>query len=338
MKKFRTIVFALLLTVPFILLAGCGAANKAAEPTPAPTTQPAGDTKTAEPAPAKQLTIALIPKVAVPFFDDCNTGGKEAADKLGVNYEWVVPQNTQGSTQVKLIEDLIAKHVDGIGISINEPKSVEQVIKRAMDAGIKVVTYDSDSPNSGRTMYIGTINEAAGATMGESMAKAIGGKGEVAIVTGQLGALNLNERITGIKKALEKYPDIKIVDTQGTEDDLAKAVSVTEGILRAHPNLSGIFGVSQVGGPGVAKVLAEKEFTNLKGKVKVFAFDDLSDTIKGVKEGFIDGIMVQRPVTMGKLAVEHLVAQIKGEESVPQKDVDTGVTVVTKDNLESYTK
>ena len=169
------------------------------------------------------------------------------------------------------------------------------------------------------------------------MGKALGGKGEVAIVTGQLGASNLNERIAGIKKSLAKYPDIKIVATEGTEDDLAKAVSVDEALLRGHPGLKGIFGVSQVGGPSVAKVLATKEFSAKKGEVKVFAFDDLPDTVKGVKEGFIQGIMVQRPVTMGKFAVEHLVAQINGTEKAP-KDLDTGVTVVDAANLGSYTK
>jgi ribose transport system substrate-binding protein len=69
----------------------------------------------------------------------------------------------------------------------------------------------------------------------------------------------------------------------------------------------------------------------------VFAFDDLPDTIQGVKDGYINGIMVQRPVTMGKLAVESLVAQIKGEMTAPA-DVDTGVTVVNADNLDSYAK
>lgn len=285
----------------------------------------------------KDITVAVVPKVAVPFFDDCNNGAAEAAKKLGVNYQWVVPQNTQGSTQVRIIEDLMAKHVDGIAISVNEPKSVERVIKEAVSKGIKVLTFDSDSVNSGRSMYIGTINEAAGETMGKSMADAIGGKGEVAIVTGQLGATNLNERIAGVKKALAEYPDIKVVATEGTEDDLAKAVSVTEAIFRAHPNLSGIFGVSQVGGPAVAKVMNTKEFADKKGNVKVFAFDDLPDTIKGVKDGFIQGIMVQRPVTMGRLAVEHLVAQITGEETDP-KNIDTGVTVVDASNLDSYTK
>lgn len=286
---------------------------------------------------AEDITIAVVPKVAVPFFDDCNTGAKEAADKAGVNYQWVVPQNTQGSTQVKIMEDLIARHVSGIAISVNEPKSVEGVIKDAMAAGIKVVTFDSDSANSGRSMYIGTINKQAGVTMGKAMAEAIGGKGKVAIVTGQLGASNLNERIDGVKEALKDYPDIQIVATEGTEDDLAKAVSVTEAILRANPDLAGVFGMSQVGGPAVAKVLAEKEFADRKGAVKVFAFDDLPDTVQGVKDGYINAIMVQRPVTMGRLAVENLVAQIKGEAK-DIKDIDTGVTVVTADNLGSYTK
>jgi ribose transport system substrate-binding protein len=173
--------------------------------------------------------------------------------------------------------------------------------------------------------------------MAETMAKAIGGKGEVAIITGQLGAVNLNQRIAGINKVLAKYPDIKLVETQGTDDDLAKGVSVTETTLRAHPQLKGIFGVSQVGGPAVAKVLDTKEFGAKKGQLEVLAFDDLPDTVKGVKDGTLQGIMVQRPVTMGKLAVDHLIAEIQGTETTAQ-NVDTGVTVVTKNNLETYTK
>ncbi|CAB3765647.1 sugar-binding protein [Paraburkholderia solisilvae] len=286
---------------------------------------------------AKDITIAVIPKVAVPFFDDCNHGAQAAASKLDVKYQWVVPQNTQGSTQVQIIEDLMSKHVDGIAISVNEPKSVESVMKRAEKSGIKVLTYDSDSPGSGRSMYIGTSNEAAGEQMAETMAKALNGNGDVAIVTGQLGAVNLNERIAGIKKGLTKYPGIKVVETQGTDDDLAKGVSVVETTLRAHPQLKGIFGVSQVGGPAVAKVLNTREFGSMKGKLEVLAFDDLPDTVKGVRDGTIQAIMVQRPVTMGRLAVEHLAAQIQGTET-QAKDIDTGVTVVTKDNLGSYTK
>jgi ribose transport system substrate-binding protein len=295
---------------------------------------------TTETALAKSLadiTVAVIPKVAVPFFDDCNKGASEEAKDLGVKYQWVVPENTQGATQVKIIEDLTARHVDGIAISVNEPRSVQGVIKQAIAAGIKVLTYDSDSANSGRSMYIGTVNEKAGEVMGQQMAEAINGEGKIAIVTGQLGASNLNERIAGVKKALAAYPKITIVDTEGTEDDLAKAVSVTEALFRAHPDLKGLFGVSQVGGPAATKVLAEQEFADRKGKLKIFAFDDLPDTIRGVKDGYINGIMVQRPVTMGRLAVQHLVSEIQGKET-DTKDIDTGVTVVTSANIGSYTK
>jgi ribose transport system substrate-binding protein len=83
--------------------------------------------------------------------------------------------------------------------------------------------------------------------------------------------------------------------------------------------------------------MATREFASKKGTVKVFAFDDLPDTVKGVKEGFIQGIMVQRPVTMGRLSVEHLIAQIDGKETKPA-DIDTGVTVVDATNLNGYTK
>ncbi|CAB3798662.1 hypothetical protein LMG28614_04816 [Paraburkholderia ultramafica] len=114
-------------------------------------------------------------------------------------------------------------------------------------------------------------------------------------------------------------------------------MSVVETTLRAHPQLKGIFGVSQVGGPAVAKVLATKEFGAMKGNLQVLAFDDLPDTLKALKDGSIQGIMVQRPVTMGSLAVDHLISQIQGKEMQP-KDIDTGVTVVNKDNIGTYTK
>src|SRR6201996_5084400 len=150
----------------------------------------------------KDISVAVIPKVAVPFFDDCNNGAKTAADKLSVNYQWVVPQNTQGSTQVQIIEDLISNHVDGIAISVNEPKWVESVMKRAEKSSIKVLTDDPASPKIGLSVFIGTSNVAAGEAMAETMAKALNGNGDVAIVTGQLGAVNLNERISGIKQGL----------------------------------------------------------------------------------------------------------------------------------------
>ena len=287
---------------------------------------------------AKDITIVLIPKVGVPFFDDCNTGGKTKAAELGVNYEWVVPENTQGSTQVRILEDLIARHVDGIAISVNEPASVESPIKAAIAAGIKVITFDADSANSERLFYIGTSNKQAGFDMGKAAAEQLKGKGKVAFVTGQLGALNLNERIAGVKEALLEYPGITVIgEAQGTDDDLATAVSKCEDLLRANPDLDCVFGTSQVGGPAMAKVLESQEFADRKGKCLVYAFDDLVDTMKGISDGYISATMVQRPIRMGSLSVQNLYDLISGHD-VKLETIDTGCTVVTKDNATSYSK
>ena len=120
------------------------------------------------------------------------------------------------------------------------------------------------------TTFITASDMVYGHMSAQWMVEKLGGKGKVAIITGQLGASNLNERIDGVKEALAAYPDIEIVAVEGTEDDLAKAVSVTEAILRGNPDLAGIFGMSQVGGPAVAKVLAQQEFADRKGAVAVF--------------------------------------------------------------------
>ena len=340
MKKILCVLLSVLLVTTMF---GCAAKPEtpASPETPATTDTPAAPETPAAPSDTEttddDITIALVPKCAVSFFDDCNDGGAAASEELGINYEWVVPEDTQGSTQVTVMEQLIAKKVDGIAISCNEPQSVESVIQEATNAGISVICFDSDSPNSDRAIYIGTNNYNTGYDMGTYMAEQIGGAGQVAVITGQLGASNLNERIDGIKAALEDYPDIEIVDIQGTDDDIAKAVDVAENYFRTYPDLKGIFGVSQAGGPGTAKVLSTQEFADKVGNVTVIAFDDLEDVVNGIKEGYITATMVQRPITMGKLAVETLYDMIKNG-ATPTEDIDTGCTIVTIDNLDSYTK
>lgn len=334
MMRFRNGIrmAALAVVSTALILSGCTGSKTASTPQPAP--QPAQQ-QAPQPA-AKQLTVAIVPKLVHPFFEDTRKGGDSKSKELGVKFEWVAPPSGDPAIQVRMIEDLVSKKVDAIAISPNEPKSVEPVIADAIAKGIKVITFDADSPGSKRLMYIGTDNKAAGVQMGETLAKLVGGKGEVAIITGGLGALNLNQRIEGVKEALKKYPDIKLVDTQGTDDDLAKGLSVAESMLRSRPNLVGVFGVSATGGPSVAKALAEPEFGARKGKLFVVAFDDLQETVKGIEDGFIQATMVQKPVQMGSLSVQWMKDIAEGKAQ--PKDIDTGVTVVTKANLKSYSK
>jgi ribose transport system substrate-binding protein len=284
-----------------------------------------------------QVRIALIPKGAIAWFNDCHAGAADEAKKIGANLQWVVPPDTQGSSQVQIIEQLVARHVQGIAISVNDPESITPAVHEALNHHIVFFTFDGDAPNSGRQVFIGTDNFEAGKQMGEMMAKALGGHGNVAVVTGELGAVDLNTRIAGVKKALEAYPGIHVVATEGTNDDLATAVSVDEALLGAHPDLAGMFGISQIGGPAIVKVLQERQFADKKGKLKVFAFDDLPDTLTGIKDGYINGTIVQKPYTMCKMVVDHLVARITSKQS-QIANINTGTTVVTSQNLTGYSK
>src|SRR5690606_8125641 len=143
---------------------------------------------------------------------DVLAGLEEKVGQLeGVEYQWIAPPTGNPAEQVQILEDLINKGVNGIGLAPQEAASVEPVIAQARAAGIPVVTFDSDAPNSERVAYYGTDNRAAGRQQAEVMAEALGGKGKVAIVTGSLVMANLNERIEGVEEAIaEKYPDIEL--------------------------------------------------------------------------------------------------------------------------------
>mgnify|MGYP000165088158 CR=1 FL=1 len=312
------------------------AASPTAAATPAATPAKAAESPVPTVAPGTKITIALVPKLVHPFFEDVRQGAAQKAEELGVEFQWVAPQTADPAIQVQMIEDLIAKQVHAISISPNEPKSVEPVIAEGMSKGILMMTFDADSPESKRVMYIGTDNKAAGKTQGETLAKLLGGTGKIGIITGGLGALNLNQRIEGLKEGIG--PNIEVVDTQATDDDLQKGLSVSEAMLRAHPDLNGIACVSATGGPTLAQVLKSPEFQDRIGKLKIVAFDDLEETKRAIEEGIIQATMVQRPVQMGVLTVQWAHDILTGKAKPPFENIDTGVTVVTKDNLNSYTK
>jgi ribose transport system substrate-binding protein len=115
---------------------------------------------------------------------------------------------------------------------------VVDVINDGLSKCVLMMTFDSDSPDSNRVMYIGTNNNTSWQVQGQAMKDALGGSGKVAIITGGLGALNLNERIDGFKEAIGS--DIELVDVVSNEESLEKGIGVSEALLRAHPDLNGV--------------------------------------------------------------------------------------------------
>ena len=336
MKHFRNSLFGVttclvIVTLALTNLAGCG--PKATE-APAPTAAPAEPTKAPAKPKAEELTFAVVPKIAHPFYDDVRTGLEEKAGELGVEFQWIAPPTGNPAEQVQILEDLITKGVNGIGLAPLEASSVKLVIAKAMEAGIPVVTFDSDAPESERVAYFGTDNYAAGYQEGEVLAEAIGGKGKVTLVTGSLVMENLNERIKGIEACFEeKYPDIEVVDVVATDDDFAKGLETCEAMLRAHPDLNGVANMSATGGPCLAKILADPTFEHFKGQLTILGFDDFPEVLQAIRDGYVKATMVQRPRQMGVYVIQSLYDLNTG---VAVESVDTGITIVTVDNIDTY--
>jgi ABC-type sugar transport system substrate-binding protein len=323
MNRSKFVLFVLIIAA--LLLAGC------ATPAAAPTTAPAAN----EPAPAAAAEgfYAFLPKgLDNPYWDECRKGMEAEMAKLGVKAEFLGPAVSDATKQVEIFESVIARKPLAIAVSPNDPSTVTASIKKAMDAGIPVITWDADAPDSARMLYIGTDNVAAGRTAGEEMAKAMGGKGKVAIINGALTALNAQQRVQGFKEAIAKYPDMEIIADEPTEDSLDKALSVSEQLLQAHPDLGGFYGVTGSGVPGAAGAVKQ---ANKCGQVKVGGFDVVPQGIEFMKNGCVDFLVSQRPYGMTAQALEIMTGLAKGDKPT-STNVDTGVEIVYPSTLETF--
>ncbi|MGB9607235.1 MAG: sugar-binding protein [bacterium] len=316
----------LLLVIPviFLLLSGCGERVKKT---------------TAVGKGGKALQFAVLGKSIHPYWDEVKLGAEAAGKDLGVNVYFYVPPKEDVRAQISQLESYISMKVDGISFAASDPDAISDTVKKALEMGIPCVAIDTDAPKSGRLAYIGTGNYQAGKIAGETMAKALNGKGKVVILTGSLTALNSLERMQGFNDAIAKYPGIKIIDTICDYEDQSKAVAGAEAALSAHPDLSGFYGVYAFDGPAAALAV---ERANKAGKVKIVCFDTTPEHMEYIKKGVITATIGQRPYMMGYLSVVLLynIAKIGQEKALmllPQdKKVDTGVDIVTKDNIDEY--
>jgi len=301
-----------------LLLAGCG--------------QGTGGGTAQGPASKAQRTFVMVPKGVHPYYEPCYEGFKDAAAKYGMKADYKAASVFEVPQQVQIIENLIARKVDGIALSALDDQGLVAVVQEAAKAGIKVITFDAPAPSSAALCYIGTMNEAAGCAGAEQMLKLMAGQGEVAVLQGGLGAPNLNDRFKGFEKTLqEKAPHIKLVAREDTQGRMDLTVNKTEALLQAHPDLKAIFGVSAEGAPGAASVLKER---GKAGQIILAGFDDLPDTLAAVRNGIVSFCIAQRTYKMGWLSVEKLLDAVDGKP-LP-KEIDTGVLIITKANVDTY--
>ena len=321
-------VFLSIAILLIVCLSGVAYAGGAREP------QRAAAPSSPAPTVSRQLTFVMVPKGVHPYFEPVYRAFQDAATRYGVVAEVDAPPRFDVGLQVKVIEDLIARGVSGIAISANDDRGLVAVIHEAIQAGIRVITFDAPAPSSEALTYIGTDNESAGYAAGKRMAAAMDGRGSIAVLQGGLDATNLNLRTRGFTRALaEAAPGIAVAGVVDEGGDFSESVNRTETLLAEHPELTAIFSVSAEGAPAAAAVVKGR---GKAGRILVAGFDDLGDTLQGIREGSIVFCVVQNTYRMGWFSVERLLDAVAGRP-VPRV-IDTGVVFVDRRNIDTYRK
>ncbi|MFI6948088.1 rhamnose ABC transporter substrate-binding protein [Streptomyces sp. NPDC050422] len=302
---------------------------------------PAAATGKADPnkATKKGLTVAFLPKqVNNPYFTTSDNGGKKALGQLGSTYKEVgTSSGTDTSGQVSYVNTLTQQQVDAIAVSAQDPGALCTSLKQAMKNGVSVVTYDSDTQTDCRQVFVSQAGaEDLGRTQIQLLAKQIGGKGEIAILSAAQTATNQNTWIDFMKDELKKpeYKDIKLVKTAYGDDDAQKSFQQTQGLLQEHPNLKGIVSPTTVGIKAAAQYLSGSKY---KGKVKLTGLGTPNDMRAYVKNGTVEGFELWDPAKLGALAAHTAVAlesgQITGAAGETFKAGDLGSFTIGKDGV-----
>jgi ribose transport system substrate-binding protein len=284
-----------------------------------------------QPAGPKKLRFALIPKALdIPVFEYANQGAQREAASLG-NVEVIYrgPDHADELKQKEILESFIQQKVDGIAISVLAAEFMTSTIDKAVDAGIPVVTWDSDAPASKRFAFYGVDDFKSGQIMGEQAGKLLNGKGTVAFLT-SMGANNLQRRLDGAKDALAKFPGIKIVETYDIKEDSVRCSELIATGTNRYPDLGAWI---SVGGWPVftANALAPVD----PKKTKFISFDTNPPAPDLLKAGKVQVLLGQKYFGWGAEPVKLLVDAINGKRPA-NPIIDSGVDVVTPETLDDY--
>jgi ribose transport system substrate-binding protein len=286
-------------------------------------------------APGKaKYTFAFVPGVLTnPFYIAMWHGALKAAKENNIELLWQGPQEWDFSKQTVIVESLLARKPDALLLSPCDPEAMKAPLQKAVNSGILVITTDTDINDPDyqiRKQSIASDNYKGGVEAGEALAKAINGKGEVALMGAMVGVTTNEQRYSGFKDALSKYPGIKIVTTQYSNSDQAKGAEQMQSVLLAHPNLAGAFGVDTPTAHGCAVGLRN---AGKAGKVVLVGFDSQPLEVEDLKAGLISMLVAQAPYEMGYLGVQNAYKLLTGQVKQLEKSITTGFYVITPKNV-----
>lgn len=287
-------------------------------------------------AESKPLRVGFVQwTTTTAFAANLVEAAKKEAAAQGITLD-VQSGNGDLAAQVLLVQQFISQNVDVIIVNPSNSTGIVPAIKQANAAGIPVfaVNQPVDTSTGAEVVtYVGVNDVDFGKAQGELLAKALGGKGNVAYIMGVLGGASQLQRKEGMELALKVYPDIKIVDAQAADWDNAKALTLTQDFLSKYPpgTLDAIVGQS-------SEAVVGAEFARNNGRTDVmFILGDYpADARAAIKRGTVHGTVNQDPRLQGKAVIVDVVNWMNGKkDAVPTPTHYLELPIVTKDNVET---
>jgi ribose transport system substrate-binding protein len=309
MKTRLHLALALSLTLPFALFASCS-------------------------KPERKFKVAFVTNNAGDFWTIARRGCEQADEELGnVEVEFRIPPDGTAIEQKHILDDLLAKGIDGIAISPADPDRQTQMLDEAGRRTL-LMTQDSDAPSSERLCYLGTDNPAAGRQLGQLVKEALPEGGKIMLFVGNLNAQNARERYEGLKEALAGSK-VEILDVRTDDTDRVRAKSNASDTLLKYPDVAALVGLWAYNGPAILSAVKD---AGKVGQVKIICFDEEAQTLNGIREGAIYATVVQQPYEFGHQSVLLLAKILQGRrDAIPaSRRILVPALVVKKENVEEF--
>jgi ribose transport system substrate-binding protein len=297
-------------------------------------------TKPAGPGGSKKFTIAVIPKGTThEFWKSIHAGANKAAQELSlqgtpVEVIWKGPlREDDREQQIQVVEGFTTQGVNGIVLAPLDDRALVRPVEDAKRASVPTVIIDSGLQTDAILSFVATDNRKGGALAADRMGQLLNGKGKVLVLRYAEGSASTTEREEGFLTEIKaKYPGIELVSTDqyaGATRDTAKRAS--ENLLnRFADEVQGIFTPNESSTAGMLLALQD---INKAGKISFVGFDSSQTFIEAMRAGQLHGIVVQNPFNMGYLGVKTMIDSLQGKPV--EKKIDTGVMLVTKENMET---
>jgi ribose transport system substrate-binding protein len=280
--------------------------------------------------------LAFVTNNPSDFWTIARKGTEKAAKEIpDIEVEFQINPDNTAASQQSVVDNLLAKGIQGIAISPVDPANQTQLLNKAAEKAL-VVTQDSDAPASNRACYIGTDNVAAGRQAGELVKEALPQGGKIMVFVGVLDAENAKQRYQGLQEAL-KGSNVSIIDVRTDNADRVRAKSNAADTLVNNADIAGMVGLWSYNGPAILSAVKE---ANKVDKVKIIAFDEEDETLNGIKDGAIYATVVQQPFEFGFRSMELMAKVLNGDKSVipASKQIFVPTIAVKKADVEAFTK